>query len=408
MIKVNEEAMALPPVTHFAVMGDPGCDGLGTEIMSIFDAACHEATGDFILIVGDIVPEGTDRLYQNVINMVDAETKPPVYMLAGNHDTRDYETYFGRKNYYLYDNKMLLIVLDNSRRAFTKESLELLAQAITHERDNILLAFHYPPPNHYTGNSVSQEEWGKVEAIIAPVREKVRYILCGHIHSYFEDDIDGIKLIATGGGGARIEEIESVSAPYHHFVAFTFDSSGMLTHTFKPVTHAYPSVVSSEVLEMLKEAFAGECMAFMKYKLHAEDALRKNKPHLAKLFNAAAESEFFHARNFYFVMTGLSSLDTALTEGAEREADEVNRLYLKGETLAKAHRAGLAEYAFSDARRAERVHLRLLNEAKEMLAENEDIIDRLYFICTSCGYTFADQPNKTRCTVCGAPPDKIM
>ena len=409
MQKAERNDIALPPITGFTFIGDPGCDGLGVEIMSIFNAACREASGDFILIGGDIVPEGTDRLYQNVINMVDSNIKTPVYMLAGNHDTMNYETYFGKKNYFLYDASLLLIVLDNSKRAFPQEALDLLRLAVQYERDNIVIAFHIPPPNRVTQNAVSTGEWDKIEGIISPIREKVKYILCGHIHSYFEDDINGIKLVASGGGGARIEEVPGVVAPYYHLVEFLLDASGNLRHFFKPITHTKASVPPPEVFKVLKDAYAGECMAYMRYRLYAEEAVKNNKPHAAKLFSAAADSEFFHARNFFYAMAGCKPPEEAIVESIEKEYNEVNRLYPHGEDAANRHEAGLAVYAFNDARAAEKVHLRLFNEAQKALADgSHDIPEGLYFTCVSCGYTLAGRQSKIRCPVCGAPVDKIQ
>ena len=53
MQKVMNEMVALNPTSGFTFIGDPGCDGLGAEVMSIFNAACFEASGDFMLIGGD-------------------------------------------------------------------------------------------------------------------------------------------------------------------------------------------------------------------------------------------------------------------------------------------------------------------------------------------------------------------
>ena len=408
MEKIVNENNEINAISGFTFIGDPGCDGLGVEIMSIFNAACLEAAGDFMLIGGDIVPNGTNRFYKNVIEMADAVVDKPVYVLAGNHDTLDYEAFFGLKNYFIHNSDFLLIVLDNSRRIFSQETLDVLKRALAYERDNIVLAFHIPPPNTVTGNSVSTEEWDKVLAIISPVREKIKYILCGHIHSYFEATVNGMQLIATGGGGARIEEVEGVEAPYYHFVEFTFDPSGSLNYRCKPVSFNKASEISPAVRESLEKAFAGECQAYMRYRLYAEDAHRNNKPALAKLFSAASDSELYHARNFFYAMHNIKPSLEAVDESAANESDEVHNLYLNALNLARQHGAGLAAYAFEDARSAESVHLRLFKEAADTLAAMPDVAEKDYFTCTSCGYTITEISNITYCPVCGAPPDKIL
>ena len=407
MEKVEKEAIAINPINGFTFIGDPGCDGLGVEIMSIFNAACHEAAGDFLLIGGDIVPNGTNRFYESVIAMADAAINKPVYMLAGNHDTLNYEAFFGRKNYFLYNSNLLIVVLDNSKRMFSQESLDLLRRALIYERDNIVIAFHIPPPNMFIKNSVSMEEWEKILNIISPVQKKVKYILCGHIHSYFEDNVNGIKLIATGGGGARIEEVHDVEKPYYHFVEFTFDSSGQLQHKYKPVSFSKACNIAVPVRDALERAFVGECQAYMRYRLYAEDALKSNKPGLAKLFLAASDSEFYHARNFYYAMNKFKSSSEAVSESVINEGEEVNVTYLDGLNMSQHHGAGLAAYAFEDARSAEVIHLRLFEEAEQILSIASDIPEKQYFTCTSCGYTITDINKITACPVCGAPLDKI-
>ena len=407
MVKITSEGNQIEAVSGFTFIGDPGCDGLGVEIMSIFNAAAYEAMGEFILVGGDIVPEGTARLYQNVVNMVDSSFTKPVYMLAGNHDTNDYEKYFGRKDYFLYNDKLLIVVLDNSKRSFSNETLELLSLALATERDNILLAYHIPPPNRITRNSVSADEWGKIENIIAPVRDKVKYVLCGHIHSYFEDDIGGIKLVATGGSGARIEDVEGIIPPYYHVVEFFFDKVGNLTHKFTPLKFDKLPGQPHEVTNALGEAFAGECLAHVRYRLYAEDAIKNEKPNLANLYLAASDSEFYHARNFFYALGSIKPTLNALTESINNETSEVNDEYVKGEQISKEQGSGLGAYAFNDARRAEMVHMRLFSDAKKVIETGDDIADATYYTCSSCGYTLKNIDEKTRCIVCGAPRDKI-
>jgi len=407
MQKIEREATALGLTQGFTFIGDPGCDGLGVETMSVFNAACHEAAGDFILIGGDIVPEGTGRFYQKMIDMIDSAVRKPVYMLPGNHDTMDYETYFGMKNYFLYDSKLLLVVLDNSGRVFPREALELLGRALRHERDNIVVAFHIPPPNSVSQNSVSAEEWAKVRGLISPVRDKLKYIVCGHVHSYFEDEVDGIKLVVSGGGGARIEEVEGVPNPFHHSVEFSFDPSGNLRHALKRIEYDKLQRPAPAVMGALKEAYAGKCIAVVRYRLYEEEAAKNGKPHLAKLFAAVAESELRHAGNFLRTMARARSQEEALANGIESKLHKANNVYPNGRELSKSHNAWLAAYAFNDAAAAEEAHLRLFKEAKELLADNRDIPEKRYFTCTFCGYTMTDGQGKTKCPICGAPPGRI-
>jgi len=425
MQKAEREDIRIGPINGFSFIGDPGCSGLGVEIMSVFNAALHESGGDFVLVGGDIVPNGANRFYESVTAMVDQAIHKPIYMLAGNHDTLSYETFFGRKNYFLYNDNLLLIVLDDSGRAFSEEALALLRRALVYERDNIVLAFHIPPVNRVTEDSVSAEEWQKVLEIISPFKQKIKYILCGHIHSYFEDDIDGIKLIATGGGGARMDVIPGIETPYYHYVEFYFDPepaagvqaeprgshpAGQLQHRLKFVEfNKKLNTLAQPVRDALERAFAGECQAHVRYRLYAGDAVKNNKPGLAKLFLAAADSEYHHARNFFHAMNDFTPAHDALAGSVANESYEVETLYLEGADTGRQYRSGLAAYAFDDAREAEKVHLRLFKEAQAVLADANDIPEKRYYTCTSCGLTFAlaGEADFKFCPVCGAPLGKI-
>lgn len=53
----------------------------------------------------------------------------------------------------------------------------------------------------------------------------MKYFACGHVHSRFEDVVDGIPLICSGGGGAMIEDVSEeirASDVDYHIVRFSW------------------------------------------------------------------------------------------------------------------------------------------------------------------------------------------
>ncbi|MDR2144228.1 MAG: metallophosphoesterase, partial [Treponema sp.] len=266
----------------FTVLGDPGCDGLGAEIVSVFVRGLKEVSevppgpGDFQLIVGDIVPFGSTVFYRNMTELVNAVADRPVFMICGNHDTDHYNDYFGLKDYALADSRTLIIALDNSGRTISAHSLEVLSGALERwPRPNIILTMHIPPPNKVSGNSISAEEWEKITVVFAPYRDKLRYIICGHLHSYFEDELEGTKLIVSGGAGARIEEEAGIKTPYNHVVEFFYNGEGILSHRKKDIRPGNENYDDPKIRTMLFNAFSQECMAHVRYKLYAEDAEKR-------------------------------------------------------------------------------------------------------------------------------------
>ena len=408
---INQQIIELPDFSSFTVIGDPGCDGLGAEIMATFTKALKLAKGEFILVLGDIVPFGSKLFYDNVAELIEHHADKSVFMLCGNHDTQYYEEFFGSREYAIVDSRTLLVVLDNSKRSFPAASLELLARALRdYPRQNIVLAMHIPPPNAITGNSVSTAEWSKILAIVADhgLTGKVDYVLAGHLHSYFEEQQGAARVIVSGGGGARIEEVTAIPAPYHHIVNFTYDPDGRLTHSKADVAFVNLDYADPVIDKMLDSAFKNECVAHVQYQLNAESATQRGLLNLAHLFRAAAQAELFHARNHYYVMSGLKDPLVAATESLARESGEINVLCQEYKTYAKDNALGLPVYTFNDAYEAKVVLRELLEAACAELTNGADISGTGYFVCSSCGYIFGGEPPPRACHICGAPGDKII
>ena len=96
MKKAPERILRLENVHSIGVIGDPGCEGLGTYNMKVFAGALEESGRDDItLVVGDLVPIGSDHYYQVIQNLTEMLAQNPVYSLRGNHDTGAYTEYFG-------------------------------------------------------------------------------------------------------------------------------------------------------------------------------------------------------------------------------------------------------------------------------------------------------------------------
>ena len=408
--KINEQIIEIDKIKSFSVIGDPGCDGLGAEIMATFSKALIESTGDFIIVLGDIVPFGSRNFYENIIEFIESIVNKPVYMLCGNHDTQYYDEYFGKRDYALVDDKTLIIILDNSKRYFSKESIDLLSYALeSYSRPNIVLMMHIPPPNLKSSNSINGNEWNKVQEKIRMYNatDKIKYLVCGHLHSYFEEDFARIKLVVTGGGGARIEEIPGIHSSYNHFVEFSLDDNNSLKHEKKDISFTAQDYNDSAIYEMLENSFKNECIAHVRYMLYAEDAHKRGLYKLARLFRATSDAEFHHARNHYYAMAKVKEPMQAVVESLEKENYEIETMYREYIDYSREKRIGLPQYAFTDAYEAEKVHYNLFKKAESDLREGKDIFDSDYYTCTSCGYTFSGDTCPKVCPICGAPEDKI-
>jgi len=413
IVKTRSRFNEIESFKNFTVIGDPGCDGLGAAIMSTFAKALYCVESDFKIILGDIVPLGSKKFYDGMAEFIDTVSNSPVYTLCGNHDTAFYDDYFGLRNYSLVSPGVLFIILDNSSRIFDPEALSHLKESLEkYSRENIILLFHIPPPNKFTKNSMSEAEWEKAAVIFRPYINKIKYILCGHLHSFFEDETEGVKLLVSGGGGARIEfvddSIDKLKA-FHHCLNFYFRDGALLFEHITLDGLNYEAEVADEKLRgLLLDAFKNECAAHLKYKFYAMDAKEKGFDGISRLFSAASDAEFYHAMNHFKSLNGTRTIQENLSASFAGEDYEVATMYREYLQYARDNKFGLAAYSFLDALEAEKVHRTLFEKAMADNAAGTGVEVSQYYTCVSCGHTFHAESAPRNCPVCGAPRDNII
>lgn len=405
IVKVQGPVIRLDNVRSMGVIGDPGCEGLGTYNMKVYAGALEESGKDDItLIVGDLVPAGTGHHYRMIQELTEALAGNDVYALRGNHDTGAYGEYFGAKNYALLTDDFAVIVLDNAVRSFEEEGLALLEQALAMpEVRRAVIAFHIPVPNRFIQNCVSEEEFARLRAAYGPWREKVKYLLCGHVHSRFEDRVDGIPLICTGGGGAMIEDVSKdirACDVEHHIVHFYMEGEE-LRHRFVDLSEdCYSREREDGVLrQKLEETVQGELLAHFRYLMFAARAERRGLERIAALFRALAASEYYHARSFYSVLDRPAPFAGSIRTYMPGEEFEYQYLYRIIADYAREHGGPLSEQAYTGAAMAEKVHAALLDRASDM----ENFAAERIYVCPVCGYVMVGDSAPDRCPVCGGP-----
>ena len=403
--KVEQPIIHLPWVNSMGVIGDPGCEGLGTYNMKVYAGTLEKsAEDDITLIAGDLVPTGNEYYYEEISALTEIIAYNDIYVLRGNHDTGSYMDYFGRKNYALLAKEFSVVVLDNAMRKFETEGLELLKQVLEMEHvHRVIIAFHIPVPNHYIRNSVSEEEFERLKEAYTPWKDKVKYLLCGHVHSRFEDIVDDIPLICTGGGGALIEDVsEEIRAcdVEHHMVHF-FMEEKELKYRFDDLSeNAYDKERNVPMLkESLEKTVISELMAHLKYLMLADRAERRGMERISNLFKALAASEYHHARNFYSVIQNRTPFRESAESFIPVEEFEYQYFYKMMEEYAVKEHAPLTKQAFLGAAAAEKVHAELLKEASAIEKFDKETV----FVCPICGYVMAGEQIPDRCPVCGGP-----
>ncbi len=139
--------------------------------------------------------------------------------------------------------------------------------------------------------------------------------------------------------------------------------------------------------ENLKNAFAGESQAHMKYTIFAETAEKEGKAKVARLFRAIAYAEYVHARNHLKALGGIQKTGDNLVTARQGEVFEVEKMYPGYYQNAKAKGDREAEISFHYALEAEKIHAVMYEKAKAVVDSGKDIEVKDLYICPVCGYT---------------------
>ncbi len=156
----------------------------------------------------------------------------------------------------------------------------------------------------------------------------------------------------------------------------------------------------------LKDAFAGESQAHMKYMVFADRAEREGLPNVARLFRAASFSEQIHATNHLRAL-GLGKTPDNLAAAFGGETYEITTMYPEFMQVAETEGEKRALGSMHDALEAEKVHAGLYSQAKDAVAAGGDMKTLAIFVCPVCGFTMEGEAPE-RCPVCNTPSSKFV
>ncbi len=272
---VATKRFARPKSRSLCIIGDPGCDGLSSYSMRVYEEALRCARPDELtLVAGDLVPAGEASYYETFRQVTDTFARGEVLVLRGNHDTGAYTDAFGSETYAVDCDGFTLIVLDNSARLFTEASLQLLRDVLPTVK-RAVVAFHIPLPNPVCGNSVPESEAAKLLETIKPYRDRVAWFVCGHVHSRFVAACGGVPMVCTGGGGAFIEDVSpSIRATdvTHHVVRLEINNAGDIACDVIDLPPSEPTERGPILESSLRNVVSEELLAHLRYLFLAERA----------------------------------------------------------------------------------------------------------------------------------------
>ena len=172
----------------------------------------------------------------------------------------------------------------------------------------------------------------------------------------------------------------------------------------------------------LRNAYGGESMAHMRYKIWGDRAEGEGFKNIARLFRAIASAETIHATNHFralqgqlgdflcasMAVFGLTNSSQNLQGGINGETFEVTEMYPSYLENAKTQGEKDAQLSFLYALSAEKTHADLFNKAKQAVdSAGRDMELGPVSVCQTCGWTHEGVlPDK--CPICGATRDKFQ
>jgi predicted phosphodiesterase len=229
---LTQRAIAsLPPARadgafRFVVMGD---NRGNYEVLREIIVGANRQDPAFMINTGDLVTHGGAREFQRFLAVI-RQSHAPYFTVVGNHDVgrdglRNYREIFGDENYSFDYGGCRFIVLDNSLGHFPEARLQWLDHMLeTPLRKFVFL--HKPPDVGKWGKAFDASPWHENAQRFTEVigRHKVDRVFMGHIHTYGEKEIDGVRYIVTGGAGAPLDPSPHA---YFHYVLVTVSPAGV-------------------------------------------------------------------------------------------------------------------------------------------------------------------------------------
>ena len=157
----------------------------------------------------------------------------------------------------------------------------------------------------------------------------------------------------------------------------------------------------------LRDAFAGESQAHMRYLIYARKAEEEGKPNIARLFRAISFAEQVHAANHLKTLGDVGETVDNINDAIDGENFEVEEMYPAYDVVAKLQDEKGAVRSVHYAIEAEKIHAAMYTEARQRIKEGKDIDIGDVYICPVCGYTVESEA-PANCPVCGVTKEKFV
>lgn len=166
-------------------------------------------------------------------------------------------------------------------------------------------------------------------------------------------------------------------------------------------------LLGTKTEQNLRDAFAGECQAAVKYGYYASKAKKDGYVQMANIFSETAGNEREHAKIWFKYLHGGSVPATIenLSDAATGENFEWTEMYARMAEEAKQEGFDEIAYLFSEVAKIEKEHeeryLKLLGNIQEGIVFSRD--GDMIWKCGNCGHIVIGKKAPEVCPVCKHP-----
>ncbi|UCB57028.1 MAG: metallophosphoesterase [Candidatus Omnitrophota bacterium] len=233
--RINKKEINVKTVRNFILLGDSGCTGFDKESKKVLDKILRKKA-DLFFILGDLVCEGTKNEFREVIDFCNRRVSVPVFTLCGNHDMPDYRKALGSSSYAVISKNIVFICLNNSTAPFSRNELGFLEEELRkNKKKKSFIFFHVPPSTGLHASCMKSEEWQALKVIMDKYKSQIECIVAAHIHAFQDCRLDGYHIIITGGGGAKMYDLEKDTLKKHHAIKIGLENKNAVSYRVLPI-----------------------------------------------------------------------------------------------------------------------------------------------------------------------------
>lgn len=177
---------------------------------------------DFLIILGDLVNTGDDEEYDWAYEWVKS-VPLPVYVIYGNHDAGlltdgypSFKRYFGKTTYHFEHGDDLFLILDAADQGVSRDVFDYAKTNLQSSQNRRKFVFSHVPVFDESGirNNSFNTSYDAARFMNMLIDNDVDILFSGHVHTYQDFTISGVRNITAGMGGGIPERLDEIGDGY--------------------------------------------------------------------------------------------------------------------------------------------------------------------------------------------------